>query len=75
MALCTFDGWVGYSGGETLLRTGDEWPDDHALVREKPDMFEVEQAPEPPAPVEPPVQPERKKPGPKPGSSRAKPQT
>jgi len=76
MALSKFDGWTSYSGGEALLRSGDEWPDDHALVSERPDMFEVEQEPESEAaPVDPPAAPVRKKPGPKPGSSRTKPQT
>lgn len=71
MAISKFDGWL----GETLLRSGDEYPDDHPLVTGRPELFEVEQEPESPAPVELPVQPERKKPGPKPGSSRTKPQT
>jgi len=82
MAISTFDGWVGYSGGEALLRVGDEWPDDHVLVTDKPDMFEVEQGPEDDAFPGPsvsgpsaPEAPARKKPGPKPGSSRTKPQT
>lgn len=66
MAISRFDGWIGYSGGEALLAAGDEWPDDHDLVTERPEFFEVEQPPEAPA---------RKKPGPKPGSSRTKPQT
>lgn len=84
MAISTFDGWV----GEILLRAGDEYPDDHPLVTGRPEMFEVETEPEEdsvlqaaraqegipyvpsaPAPVA------RKKPGPKPGSSRTKPQT
>lgn len=71
MALSKLDGWVGYSGGEKLLRLGEEFADDHALVKERPDLFEVEQEPEP----EQPPATERKKPGPKPGSSRTKPQT
>jgi len=79
MAISTFDGWVGYSGGEALLRVGDEWPDDHALVTDKPDMFEVGQEPETPAaeikPAQKPGARSGVKPGPKPGSSRTKPQT
>lgn len=84
MALSKFDGWV----GEILLRAGDEYPDDHPLVTGRPEMFDVEQEPEDPSevhkimheintgrPVKPPVQPVKKKPGPKPGSSRTKPQT
>jgi hypothetical protein len=77
MALSKFDGWAGYSGGEKLIQAGDELPDDHALVVERPELFEVEQPePEPPAvkPVvmtpEPsvvkPVAAPRAKPGPKP---------
>ena len=55
MAISRFDGWTGYSGGEALLRVGDEWPDDHALVAERPDFFEVEQEPDPPQESDPPV--------------------
>jgi hypothetical protein len=43
MAISTFDGWV----GNVLLRAGDEYSDDHPLVKERPEMFEVEQEPEP----------------------------
>ena len=55
MAVSRFDGWVGYSEGEKLLRTGEELPDDHILVVEQPDLFE-------------PIKPPRAKPGPKPKS-------
>lgn len=82
MAISKFDGWV----GETLLRVGDEYADDHPLVTGRPEMFEVEQEPEPSEMLqavktqegvkyEPSAPVARKKPGPKPGSSRTKPQT
>jgi protein TonB len=51
MALSKFDGWAGYSGGDKLIQAGDELPDDHALVVERPELFEVEPEPEPDPPV------------------------
>lgn len=80
MAVSTFDGWV----GNVLLRSGEEYPDDHPLVKERPEMFGLEPKPEKktkedeklegtkvqtPGPSVA-VTPERKKPGPKPGTPR-----
>ena len=70
MAVSKFDGWAGYSGGSELLATGDAWPDDHPLVTDRPDLFGVEQEPEPPLTVEEVPPSVRKKPGPKPRSPR-----
>jgi hypothetical protein len=78
MAISTFDGWV----GEVLLRAGDEYSDDHPLVKDRPEMFDVEQGPEDDAFPGPsvsgpstPEAPARKKPGPKPGTPRTKRET
>lgn len=31
--------WVGWSGGEAFLHVSDEYPDDHPLVQERPELF------------------------------------
>jgi hypothetical protein len=33
------DGFVGYSGGEVRLHFGEEYPANHPLVEERPDLF------------------------------------
>jgi hypothetical protein len=43
-ARAKIDAFVSYSGGEVRL-SNDDWPDDHPVVLERPELFET---PEPP---------------------------
>lgn len=51
-----FQGVVAWSGGQTVLRVGDRYSDDHPMVQDRPELFDdgdnetdvKRRAPEPP---------------------------